>query len=178
MSIYELDSEDFVVKKGAKSDILCTQLSGFSLILFYSKSCQYCPLLLEIFRRLPEKINGCLFGIINIQKNPKCISNSQSTNTPIKYVPYIVLYVNGVPMAVYGGDYEIQQICSFITDTINTIMKKQQFTTAKPADPSGESSNPIPPYCLGKPVCNGQVCYLALDKAYVNQAQQQRQVQH
>jgi hypothetical protein len=92
-----LSSDDFLIGKGTKGDILCNSIPGFSLILFYSTQCSHCQTLIPIFKKLPGTINGCQFGMINISTNKECIRMASNTIAPIIYVPYIVLYVQGKP---------------------------------------------------------------------------------
>ena len=44
-----LNSEDFHLNKGTRGPIMCNNIQGFSLILFYSTQCQHCKELIPIF---------------------------------------------------------------------------------------------------------------------------------
>ena len=159
-----LDSSDFNVQKGMKGDILCHQIPGFSLILFYSKHCSFCQNLVPIFKKLPGTIGGCQFAMVNLSINKKCVDMSQSTVTPIKYVPYIMFYINGKPFMTYKGPQEEEEIRRFVIEVANNINKKQQFSTEKVKENQEEG---VPAYSLGKPIQgNDKVCYLDFTKAY------------
>lgn len=160
-----LTSEDFNVQRGAKGQILCHEIQGFSLILFYSTHCVHCQGLIPIFKSLPGTIGGCQFGMINVSNNRSCVEMSKQSITPIKYVPYIVLYINGKPFMVYKGPYDAEEIRRFVIEVANNVQKKQQFSKAQVK----EESNSIPSYTIGVPVCgDDNVCYLEFLNAYTN----------
>lgn len=160
-----LTGEDFDSQKGTNGNILCHNIPGFSLILFYSTHCTHCQTLIPIFKKLPGTINGCQFGMINVSSNRNVVEMSQDTVAPIKYVPYIVLYINGKPFMVYKGPYQESEIRNFVVEVANNVQKKQQFSKEKVKE---ETPGGIPAYCIGKPLCgNDKVCYLVFDTAYV-----------
>lgn len=162
-----LTAGDFSIQKGAKGNIMCHEIPGFSLILFYSTHCVHCQTLIPIFKRLPGTIGGCQFGMINVSTNKHCVQISRNTIAPIKYVPYIVLYVNGKPFMVYKGPYDGNEIRRFVIEVANSIQKKQQF--AKQPKGAKTDKKKIPEFALGIPVYgdgNDNVCYLEFDTAY------------
>ena len=161
-----LSSEDFNVQQGNKGNILCHNIPGFSLILFYSTHCVHCKDLIPIFKSLPGTIGGCQFGMINISNNRKCVEMSKRCITPIKYVPYIVLFINGNPLMEYKGPSQAQTLRKFVMDVANNIQQKQKFS--KDIVKQNKSSS-IPSYCIGIPLCgDGEVCYLTSETAYAN----------
>ena len=160
-----LTSDDFNIQKGTKGDIMCHSIPGFSLILYYSTHCTHCQSLIPIFKKLPGTIGGCQFGMINVSTNKKAVELSQTTIAPIKYVPYIVLYINGKPFMVYKGPYVEEEIRRFVLEIANNVQKKQQFSKEKVKEDPEEGG--IPAYCIGKPLCgNDKVCYLSFNGAY------------
>ena len=120
-----LSNEDFNIAKGAKGNILCTSIPGFSLILFYSTQCPHCANLIPIFKKLPGTIGGCQFGIINVSTNKQCIKMSKETIAPVTYVPYIILYVAGKPFMRYQGPHEISEINRFVLEVAQKVNKKE-----------------------------------------------------
>ena len=160
-----LSSDDFIVAKGSKGNILCHSLKGFSLILFYSTQCEHCQSLIPIFKELPGTIGGCQFGMINVSANKMCVRMSRQTIAPIEYVPYIILYIDGKPFMRYNGPHDGGEIRRFIFEVANKVQSKQKF--------SGENVNKpekgIPEYTVGIPLCgpDNKVCYLNFDDAYV-----------
>jgi len=144
MSITFLSSNDFKLQMDNGKQLLVNNMNGLSLVLFYSTKCQHCQKLLPIIKEIPKRYNGCQIGIINVgkQENKSLITQSSMTNTPIKYVPYIILYVNHRPIMRYDDDHNLDSILKFITDIANNIKQKQIFAqqNAEPNQPTG----PVP----------------------------------
>jgi len=163
-----LTSEDFFINKGAKGNIMCHGIKGFSLILFYSTQCTHCQSLIPIFKELPGTIGGCQFGMINVSTNKTCIKMSKQTIAPIKYVPNIILCIEGKPFMRYNGPHDPAEIRRFVVEVANKVQNKQQFSND--ANIRKPDKN-IPEYTIGKPLCgfgpDGNVCYLNFDDAYV-----------
>ena len=158
-----LSSEDFFVQKGNRGHILCHNVPGFSLVLFYSTRCSHCQTIIPEFKQLPGTVAGCQFGLINVSNNKECVAKSRQTIAPIQYVPYIVLYNNGKPYMEYKGKHNRRDIGHFIVQVANKLQTKQQFTR----DEVRDTSRAIPQYSLGNPLSGNQVCYLEFDTAYV-----------
>ena len=158
-----LSSDDFTVNKGSKGNILCHGIQGFSLILFYSTRCGHCKTLIPIFKRLPGTIGGCQFGMINVSSNKKCVRMSQNTIAPIKYVPYIILYIQGKPFMRYNGPHDGAEIRRFVIEVANKVQSKQNFTKEQVND----DAKGIPAFTIGHPLCgDDKRCYLDFEKAY------------
>ena len=162
-SLLFLSSEDFRVENGVKGNILCNNLNGISIVLFYSTSCVHCHSLIPIFKNLPTIISGCKFGMINVSMNKQCIIESKKTIVPIEVVPYILLYVNGKPYMRYVGPHASNDITKFIVD----VTKKINLNTNSNFSEE-KKENKLPAYSIGKPLCgsNDKVCYINFDSAY------------
>lgn len=159
-----LTAADFDVEKENSALYMKNRIRGFSLILFYSTTCVHCKTLFPIFQRLPGSVNGCQFGMVNVSTERKCISMSKDTVAEIKYVPYIVMYVDGRPVMKYSGPYDINEIVRFIVE-VSKRMKTQSFQTKA----HGSNTKAIPEYSLGKPIKgNDDVCYLTNSTAYTD----------
>jgi thiol-disulfide isomerase/thioredoxin len=161
-----LEHSDFFLDKGQQGTVLCTNIKGFSLVLFYSTVCEHCHTFIPIFKKLPLSVGGCQFGMINISKNKPLIAMSNETIAPVKYVPYIVLYVNGRPFMRYDGAREEDAIRKFVFEVAKKVQNKEQFSSEKVKNPS--KGDGIPAYTIGKPLCGDGdgVCYLSFDDAY------------
>ena len=158
-----LTTNDFIVNKGSKGNVLCNKLSGLSLILFYSTQCSHCQKTIPLFKQLPSTMGGCQFGMINISNNKDIIRISKSTINAIQYVPCIYLYVDGTCFMRYDGPMELNEIKAFIMDVANKIQTKQKFSKEK------VKVEEVPAYSLGKPLGTegkNSVCYLNFDSAY------------
>lgn len=162
-----LTSNDFQIQRGTKGPILCTNIQGFSLVLFYSTQCEYCQTLLPKFKVLPGSIAGCQFGIINVSNNKQCILMSRQTIAEINEVPYMLLYVNGRPYMRYKGPHDAGEIGRFILEVSRKVQSNQNFEKTDKRikeDPKGG----IPAYTIGHPLYgpDDKVCYLEFDDAY------------
>lgn len=162
-----LTNDDFNIQKGTKGNIMCNTIPGFSLILFYSTHCEHCQNLIPVFKKLPGTIAGCQFGMINVSTNRACVDKAKNTIAPIRYVPYILLYVNGRPYIEYKGPSNLSEIQRFIIETTKNLTKKQTFSQQRETPQQGKKK--IPKYSIGIPVYgkgNDNVCYLEFDTAY------------
>jgi hypothetical protein len=168
-SLLFFSPDDFVIDKGQKGSVLRTKISGISVILFYSNGCEYCPNLKRLFHQIAGSISGCQFGLMNLSLHKQFIYSTQGTTTPLVYVPFIVLYVNGKPYLEYKGPHDLQSITNFVVEVANNMHQKQSFTSNNNKNIQRQSSNKIPQYSLGKPIRGeNRVCYLEMDTAYVN----------
>ena len=172
-SLLFLSAEDFHIQQGSKGPIMCHEIPGLSLVMFYSTHCTHCQTLIPIFKKLPGTINGCQFAILNVSLNRRCVEMSRETIAPLKYVPYIVLYVRGRPFMAYKGPQNPDTILQFVVEVANHLRAKQEFSrgTVK-HDPKKRA---IPEYCTGVPIKGSgkdeEVCYLEFDEAYEKVAQ-------
>jgi thioredoxin-like negative regulator of GroEL len=156
-----LTQEDFLVTNGQKGPVLSNSLKGFSLVLFYSTQCDYCKELIPIFKNLPGTTGGCQFGMINVTTNKNIVAISKQTVTPLTYVPYIVLYVNGKPFMAYQGPSNEDDIRNFVIEVAHKLQKKQKFTPETEERIIKAPKRAIPEYTVGIPKnCDDGVCYL------------------
>lgn len=170
-----LSAEDFELKNVQNADqsanvVMTHAIPGFSLILFYSTHCEYCKNIIPMFKTLCNVIGGCSFGMVNVNNNKRCVEMSKNTSTCIKYVPYILLYINGMPYMEYKDDCSVEAIKDFIIKISNDFRSKQSFTDDKKNKNTKPHSKEIPKYCTGHPIKGSlkeQVCYLDWGEAYV-----------
>ena len=119
-----LESSDFSVQQGSKGPILCNIIRGISLVLFYSPKCEHCKNLIPIFKRLPGSMSGIQFGLLNVSIDTNVVKMSKNTVTEIKYVPLILLFVNGSPFIRFDGQATEMNIKNFIVDVVSKIHQK------------------------------------------------------
>lgn len=135
---------------------LCHNIQGFSVLLFYSNRCVHCQQVLPIFMRLPQLVNGCQFGIVNVSTNRRLIEITKQTTSPINYVPLIILYINGRPYMKYDGPKTDVEIRKFIMKTSSDVHESGFAKVAK--------ENSIPQYTVGHPLIGEtDVTYLEFD---------------
>ena len=130
-SIQFLKDSNFTVDH---SGILNVNITGYSLILFYSTQCPHCKEMMEAVKHMPQIINGCSFGIINLDENKGVIQKCAKSQLKLKYVPFLVFFANGVPYMVYNGPTDENEIKRFIVQVSDAYVK--EFQTTMPAAPS------------------------------------------
>lgn len=170
-----LTDDYFKITSTPKGDVLGNTIRGISLVLFFSTQCQYCHQFIPIFKKLPGTVGGCQFGMINISTNRSVVEKSKNTISPLTYVPYIVLYFNGIPIMSYDGPADENSIRKFVLDIVESLQAKQQFTNNNQGQGvqnqgmQGQNvqsnQSDIPAYTIGKPK-DSDKCYLTWDSAY------------
>lgn len=140
-----MGSDDFCVRAGEKGNMLCLSgWKGLTLVMFYSKECQFCHKLINKFKQLPTIVNGCKFAMCCINRHFDIVERSKNTIAPIEYVPDVILYVDGAPYIRYDGPHEVEDIRSFIFSVYERLQKtcfsgnnnKPQPTNNNPYEPS------------------------------------------
>ena len=167
-----LSSSDFHTMDTPRGKIMCTNIPGFSLILFYSTQCKFCKHLIPLFKQIPKSVGGCKFGMMNVSNNKDCIIRSRQTIAPINVVPYILLYIDGKPYMRYKGEHTISRIANFVVDIAQKVrdqLKTQKEIVKEDKNIKKEKDSDIPSFTLGKPLCNDDVCYLKFEDAYAPQ---------
>lgn len=155
-SLLFLTSEDFTIQQTQNMNVLVNNISGISLILYYSTQCVYCQKCIPMFKKLPDMVNGCNFGMVNVSMNRQLLQMANSSTTPITYVPYIILYVNGHPYIRYDGPSDINNIVQFVVQVSNQVHQEGLDKVAK---------HKIPEYTVGHPIVGkDEVCYLSFDE--------------
>lgn len=185
--LQHLSIEDFKITRLGTNDVLVNVLPGLSLIMFYSNSCQHCTDIMPAFKKLPSRFPSCTFGIVNISRNMGLAESSKRTTTPIQYVPFVLLYNDGIPVAKISTENTTEDmLVKFIASVIEKQQITQSFTRGNqrymsdanrganhgtnhtPQESKEEPSQYIPEYLkdIGVPVCSGGVCYLEFARAY------------
>jgi thiol-disulfide isomerase/thioredoxin len=153
-----LEEEDFeLVETDKVIHLTHTVSSKFSIVMFYTDECDQCrvikPILLSFVGNPLVQI--CMVNVYD-PDSTNLIQISQKTTTPLKHVPFIVFYVNGIPFKRFDGAYNHSDFQSFVKNVMAEASKLQDTSKI------GE----IPPYTTGKPN-SSKVCYLPYQKAYV-----------
>jgi len=121
MSIYYLTSEEFSVEDRK----LAIGLPGTTLVMYTTKGCTHCIKYLPEYKMLPKRMTGITFAICDLDENRGISRMSQTTVTPIDKVPKLILYINGLPKAVYSGTRNNAEIMKFIQEVLSTLNQKQ-----------------------------------------------------
>lgn len=140
---------------------LFLQKPKFCFVLFFTESCHFCKSIFPIFEYFSTITVDCDFFIINVEKNHRVVQISQKTQTPITFVPLLLLFNGGIPIAQFDSDESdplknIDKMASFLVENTKIDTSSNNETTI------------IPPYSLGVPgnVAKHKVCYLSYTNAY------------
>ncbi len=163
-------TEDFgSVKTVDGNTIIANKIPGYSLVLFYSPSCELCSkVALPIFKQLPMEMSGCQFGAVNISANKKLIEASAGTGLPLKYVPFIVFYNQGKPIMTYPPDapIDVGNIGQFAFEMAkqisNSAKDKKKFIEENSVKVPGQTVRQFIPL-KGDAKYQNQLCYLTSD---------------
>jgi hypothetical protein len=169
-----LSTDDFVMQESMRGNILSNRIKGLSMVLFFSTNCQHCQKLLPVFKQLPSLINGCYFGMMNINNNRRFVELSANTISPITHVPLMIVYYDGKPYKKYPVDFphdsrSIQGFIWSVHENIKRIHSEQKRVSNKPVTVE-QHINSIPDFTIGHPVKgNGKdmVTYLKDIQAYI-----------
>lgn len=166
MTLVYLKPENYFVNQNGD---LCNNLKGYSFVMFTSDKCEYCNDIKPAFHYLPNTIQGCIFAEMNIdQQKQKIRMIASQSKTPINYVPYVILYLHGIPIAQYIPDEKnpqanFEKIKLFL---INQTKKNQTPTNNNQQQQLPNNNRNIPEYSLAKPSNTKRVCYLTAAQAY------------
>jgi thiol-disulfide isomerase/thioredoxin len=169
-NLIHLTSNDFEIGQGSKGPSLTIKYPELIFVMFHADAsrCPHCEELLPEFKKLPYIISGCKFALVNLNRYPDIVRLSNNTTTPLEYVPYLVLYINGKPFIRYEGDKNLQSLAEFVSEFITRLKSQSNFISTQK---STKLENEIPPYSIAIPysvVCDDDkgVCYLKYDEAY------------
>lgn len=115
------------------------------VVFFYSVSCPICKTLINEFKSLPGKVQGVNFALANVSANNMRIQQmSEASQTPIRYVPYIVVYIEGKYYLEYRGPKNIDSIARAAYEIAMKIRSGQDFSQGKVCS----SKNGAAGYCV------------------------------
>ena len=117
----QLTDKQFVTKNGNLT--LLSKNAGPILVYFYSTGCQGC----SVFRpHWADVISSDFkrtfaFAEINLERHSKVVGVSRNSKTPIPYTPYLMLFINNEPYAVYKGTMNATSVSSFLKKIIEKL---------------------------------------------------------
>jgi hypothetical protein len=188
-SVIYLKDVDFYVDRGVKARILCVKVPGVCVVFFFAPDsrCARCKEFHPQYRQLPGSIMGCQFAALDLFTYRGVAAMSEQTVFPIKYVPHLVLYVNGRPFKAFPRETKptAGSVQQFVINSIQTIKAQYQFMAPQgkkreengdETDENGEQKIILPPGIrkLGVFPYNLVVFrYMFADKTYVDPPQRQ-----
>lgn len=163
MSVVYLLPDDFHV---TQNNELANRLPKFSLVFFTSANCVYCKDVLPAFVAVSSTIRGCTFALMDVdQAGMGVVRMAERTKTPITYVPYVVMYVSGIPLAVFDPDEEnpsanFGRLKNFIIDHANSVRAGRKAGPLQQQQKTCDTS-------IGRAICGPRkVCYFKDCDAY------------
>jgi len=158
-----LNSADFRLEEEegkTTGTLLCEKTSELLIVLFYSTNCPHCGPARATFNTVVSQfVQGCKFGMINITQNPKVTHLAKTSKTPIRYVPFILAFFRGRPLADYKSAITQPNLVQFVQQCYASIKTKVDAFGAVKKEAE------VTPF-TGVPVCDEGVCYLSFDHAY------------
>jgi thiol-disulfide isomerase/thioredoxin len=145
MSIMHLESKHFYLDDSAKGGkVLCCTNKGILFVMFHlnASACPNCKTVAPEFDALSKSFNSSLvqFASVNLSTFPDIAKKSGSTISPITYVPYFIIYVNGRPFLRWDGDKTARAMHTFLNDVLNKIPPNIKQELAQYAKTSGNGS--------------------------------------
>ena len=170
-SLFYLCSEDFRIEN--KTLVLDKKFkSQWLLVYFFMETCNYCKTFTPFFTSLPKNMDGFDSAIVNVNevKMKRILYQTMDTPTPIKEVPFILLFFNGVPFERYFGPPEYSSLKTFVEECQKRI---KSASSQRPTQNSSQiqqqqqpmqmTSAPPPQKQLYHPY---RVCYMEFKDAY------------
>lgn len=169
--VVHLKPSDFFV---TRNNELANNIKGFSVVFFKSDKCVYCNDVMPAFLQASSSIQGCTFAIMNVdQDNMRIVRIAEITVNPLKYVPYVVLYVNGIPATVFNPDEQnpdanAKLLKDFIVKNAALIKTGKKIELAVSSS-SSESKQRVCETSTGIAICGIKSrgkCYMSAEMAY------------
>lgn len=161
-----LTPNDFAVQN---NEMVKPNDQGYSFVFFFTHECKrWCNEVKPSFDYMANMIQGVKFHYMDVAQNNWQLVNmlnlALGNDTPIKYVPLLILFANGNQIAQFFPDEDnpqnnIPKMQRFIID--NTRLHQQGASTRI------QKNDGIPPYSIGIPgnLASRKVCQL-FDTAY------------
>ncbi len=123
MSIFPINPHEIDERRNTIGMYVFINKPGLMMLTVFSKDEAYrnCSPFLDCIGELTKRVPQCSHGFMDITHNPDLIDRFERTNMPITYLPFIVLYYDGVPYARYEGPPDVQQMVAFIQNTYQNM---------------------------------------------------------
>jgi thiol-disulfide isomerase/thioredoxin len=171
--IIELHAESFKKIKGNRGYVLgISNAQNLTLLMFYSLQCAYCDQAMPELEKLSKFINEnnlpINIAVCDIMKNKKVIQESADTVDPIKFVPYMPIYLGEKPYLRYNGKKTAEEMLNYLIEVLKRVDTRQKFVQSAKQEQEDEeeprvSGNEGIPYNV---VCESDVCYVTQDEIF------------
>lgn len=142
---------------------------GPTLVYYYSRVCEGCKKFTpEYIQHVAPRAQQVNIAMCNPRLNNDTVARmSQGTNTPIQYVPYFVLYIDGMPIMEYNLEKSASAILKFLEDIVpHADSNGYQPPNSGSINPAVSKDSDGGMSYYGKCKNEGSVCYLNMDQAY------------
>jgi hypothetical protein len=117
MPIQQVNSSHFKII-GQRSKTLSILLGGNLLVYFTtSNESDGCRQFDDIFKQLASSEKRLQYVVCDVARDVNIVRMSNETTTPIKSVPFVIIYINNMPKAFMPGS-NLQKMRVFINDII------------------------------------------------------------
>jgi len=138
MSVKFLSNDHF---SDAGGRALRCNIPGITFVMFVTDNCPNCKAAMPVFYKLSNVQMRVTWAIANVGTYRQLIAMAKNTNTPIRAVPMLILYVNGRPHANYKGDNRSEdEINNFLNKVLSSIDQNPQKFNAN----NNVQQNPYP----------------------------------
>jgi hypothetical protein len=106
-------------------------------------------------------------AVCDIMKNKRIIQESSETVDPIKFVPYMPIYLGEKPYLRYNGKKTAEEMLNYLIEVLKRVDTRQKFVQRQSEDEepraAATSQGEGIPYNV---VCEGDVCYVTQDEIF------------
>jgi thiol-disulfide isomerase/thioredoxin len=169
-AIKELHADHFKKMKGNRGFVLgIANAQNLTLVMFYSIQCTYCdqamPELEKLAHFIQENNLPITVAVCDIMKHKSIIKESADTVDPIKFVPYMPIYLGEKPYLRYNGKKTAEEMLNYLIEILKRVDTRQKFVShRKNEEEEEEKAGPEGvPYNV---VCEGDVCYVTQDEIF------------
>ncbi len=143
MPVQYLSDANFSAPGGRSMRI---NIGGMVFVMFMSSNCPHCRTMQPVFEDLSKRELRVKFAFANVGQFKRVVGLAQTTNTPIKFVPTLILYYNGRPHARYKGKQDPQSIFAFLNKMVNDLGggMNDTFISQPGPQPARTAGNTLP----------------------------------
>ena len=125
MSILHLTNNDFYVDNGKKGKVMCTTQKDILFAFFHlnDNECSNCTTMIPEFVNVAKRLPQIKYALVNLSKYPEIFKKTVDTIAPIKYVPYLIIFVNNRPFLRYDGGKSSSEMYEFIKELLENMPK-------------------------------------------------------
>lgn len=140
-----------IMEQGKLRKYCVLELSGTYFVYFKGSKCGLCRTFESDWIQTQEKFKNqnIEFGnfLIDAPVNTpspdrNILTLTEGTNTPMRGTPYLVLYYNGYPRAIYKGVRKIERIEPFLINSLAKLQNESSVATTQ--QPARFSSGRVP----------------------------------